>query len=156
MTREITGALMALVAVLGVGLACGLETDDNITTGEDRGTRTQTASLPKKLDSYEIKGIRFAYYLIPADLDRDELVKTAERIHSDEADTQLILVDDDSRVAEYIKYVKAISGSGEIDEPLPQEWADKHIVANVQKHMNGRWVLYKSYGYEEIADLSGE
>lgn len=148
--------MLALMIVLWTGLACGLDADESSSSGNDKGTQTENASLPKKLDSYELKGIKFAYYLIPAGLETDELVKTAKEIHESENDTQLILVDDDSKIDEYIKYVKAISGIGELEDPMPQEWADKHIVANVQKHMNGRWVLYKSYGFEEIAELEGE
>ncbi|QQS40418.1 MAG: hypothetical protein IPM63_13750 [Acidobacteriota bacterium] len=148
-------SILALIILLGAGLACNLDADQN--NGSSGGdTQTESSSLPKKLDSYELKGIKFAYYLIPAGLEKDELVKTAKEIHESEDDTQLILVDDDSKVGEYIKYVKAISGIGELEDPMPQEWADKHIVANVQKHMNGRWVLYKSYGFEEIAELEGE
>lgn len=136
--------LLILLVVVGIGLACRNETG---------GSKNESEKLPKKLDSYEIKGLKFAYYLIPKDLSPDKLKKTAEWIHGQEDDTQLILVDDDSQVAEYISYVKAISSGGEVEKPLPQEWADKHIVANVQKYLNGRWVLCEGYGYKEIADL---
>lgn len=152
MFRQSLSALFALIAVLGVGLACSLDAGE----GQTSESGAESASLPRKLDSYELKGISFAYYLIPAGLNQDELKRTAEEIHASEPDAQLILVDDDSKVGEYIAYVKAISGPGDVDVTLPQEWADKHIVANVQKHMNGRWVLYKSYGYEEIGELSSE
>lgn len=148
MLRQSVSALFALIAVLGIGLACGLDADE--------GQSSESTSLPRKLDSYEIKGISFVYYLIPTGLSEEELLRTAEEIHASEPDAQLILVDDDSKVGEYIAYVKAISGPGDVDVTLPQEWADKHIVANVQKHLNGRWVLYKSYGYEEIGELKSE
>ncbi len=36
---------------------------------------------------------------------------------------------------------------------MPQEWADKHIVANLQKFLSGKWMLYKGYGYEEIGEI---
>ncbi len=49
--------------------------------------------------------------------------------------------------------LKAISGQGEIDKPMPAAWADKHIVANVQKYMSGKFVLCKGNGSSEIADL---
>lgn len=147
-------SILALIILLGAALACNLDADNDGSSGGE--SQSENASLPKKLDSYELKGIKFAYYQIPAGLGKEELVKMATEIHESESDTQLILVDDDSKVDEYIKYVKAISGVGELEDPMPQEWADKHIVANVQKHMNGRWVLYKSYGFEEIAELEGE
>jgi hypothetical protein len=149
-------AFLALIAVLGIGLACGLDSNDKDSSVGEPGTGTESDSLPRKLDSYSIKGINFAFYLIPAGLDREALIETAEKIHADETDTQLILVDDDSKVTEYIKYAKAISGLGEIEGPMPQEWADKHIVANLQKYMNGRWVLCKGNGSEELADLKKE
>ncbi|MCB1025814.1 MAG: hypothetical protein KDB79_15570 [Acidobacteria bacterium] len=140
--------LLVLSLVIGIGIGCSLDTKD-----PNSSSQNDSEKFPKKLDNYEIKGFKFAYYQIPKGLSREELLKVAQAIHEMETDTQLILVDDDSKVAEYIKYVKAISGSGEIDEPLPQEWADKHIIANVQKYMNGRWVLCESNGSKEIADL---
>lgn len=145
--------LLALILVIGAGLACNLGSEDTKGTGETSEKSNQTEQLPRKLDAYEIKGFKFAYYLIPADLDREALIKTANEIHAEDTDSQLILVDDDSKVAEYIKYAKAISGIGELDEPMPQEWADKHIIANVQKYTSGRWVLCESNGSVEIADL---
>ena len=36
---------------------------------------------------------------------------------------------------------------------MPKEWADKHIVANVQKYMSGKFMLCKGAGYKEIAEL---
>jgi len=41
----------------------------------------------------------------------------------------------------------------EIDKPIPAAWADKHIVANVQKYMTGKFVLCKGNGSSEIAEL---
>jgi hypothetical protein len=90
---------------------------------------------------------------VPAGLKGDELIETAQRIHDQESDTQLILIDDDSQMADYIAYAKAISGQGEIDKPMPAEWADKHIIANVQKYMSGKFVLCEGNGSKEIADL---
>ncbi len=136
--------LLILALVIGIGSACSLDTKD---------ANMDSETLPKKIDSYEIKGFKFAYYKIPGNLSSEKLLPVAQAIHEQEDDTQLIFVDDDSKAAEYISYVKAVSGSGDIKEPMPQEWADKHIVANVQKYMNGRWVLCEGYGYKEIADL---
>jgi len=36
---------------------------------------------------------------------------------------------------------------------MPAEWADKHIIANVQKYMSGKFVLCEGNGSKEIADL---
>jgi hypothetical protein len=140
--------LLVLSLVIGIGLACSFDKKDAKSSSPN-----DSEKFPKKLDNYEIKGFKFAYYQIPKGLNEEKLLKVAQAIHEQENDTQLILVDDVSKVADYIKYVKAVSGSGEIEEPMPQEWADEHIVANVQKYMNGRWVLCEGYGYKEIADL---
>lgn len=139
--------LLILALVIGIGLACSFDAGD---TKND--LQNDSVKLPKKLDAYEIKGLKFAYYLVPKDLSREKLIKVAQAIHKLEDDTQLILVDDEEKVAEYIEYVKGIS-SGNVDKPMPQEWADEHIVANVQKYLNGRWVLCEGYGFVEIADL---
>lgn len=141
--------LLVLSLVIGIGLACSSDSKETKSSSQNN-----SENLPKKIDNYEIKGFKFAYYKIPKNLSQEKLLKVAQAIHEQEDDTQLILVDDDSKAADYIKYVKAVSGSGEIEEPMPQEWADEHIVANVQKYMNGRWVLCEGYGYKEIADLN--
>ncbi len=135
--------LFFIAIAIGLGFACGRNSGDQ----EDVSKR-----LPRHLDSYEIKGIRFAYYLIPKDLNTEGLTKVANSIHKEKPDSNLILVDDDSKLENYIRYAKSISSGGEPTE-LPSEWADKHIIANVQKYLNGRWVLCKGNGYEEIAEL---
>jgi hypothetical protein len=115
--------------------------------------KPDSSSKPVKLESYSIKGIKFVYFKIPAGLKKAELIETAQKLHEQEADTQLILVDDDSQLADYISYVKAISGQGELDKPLPADWADKHIVANVQKYTSGKFVLCEGNGSIEITEL---
>jgi hypothetical protein len=112
----------------------------------------QAAKLPRKLDGYTLRGLTFSYYLIPAGLSRDELMKTAQEIHASEPEAQLILVDDESGVADYVSYAKGMS-QGNQDVQLPKEWADKHIVANLQRLMSGKWMLYEGYGYKEIGEV---
>jgi hypothetical protein len=153
MNKNILNFMLILILVAGIGLACNLKTGDTKIADDSRTEVSETEALPKKLDAYEIKGFKFAYYLIPAGLERADLLKTAGEIHRTEPDTQLVLVDDETRVADYIKYVKSVSGAAEAGAEMPQEWAEKHIVANVQKYMNGRWVLCESYGYKEIGDI---
>lgn len=125
----------------------------NVAKNGETGSKPGDANRPAKLTSYSIKGIKFAWYKVPAGLKGDELIATAQKIHDQESDTQLILIDDDSQMADYIAYAKAISGQGEIDKPMPAEWADKHIIANVQKYMSGKFVLCEGNGSKEIADL---
>lgn len=151
--KNLLNLCLVLTALIAVNLGCTDDRNGNSGTG-NQGASGKANAKEAKLDSYTIKGIKFAYYKIPSGLGREDLIKTAQKIHDAEPDTQLILVDDDSKVKEYIAYVKAISGQGDIDKAqLPQEWADKHIVANVQKYTSGRFVLCESNGSVEIADL---
>lgn len=146
--------IVILSLLLVFGLACGGGgTGGNQTQGTSPDSKKASPETTGKLDSYTIKRIKFAYFKIPAGLSKEALIETAQRLHDSEPDTQLILVDDDSKVKDYIAYAKAISSGGEVNIELPQEWADKHIVANVQKYMNDRFVLCESNGSKEIADL---
>lgn len=76
----------------------------------------------------------------------------ARTVHDGEADAQLILVDDDSGLAEYVNYAKRFS-KGETTAELPKEWAERHIAANMQKYPSGKYNLCESYGSVEIAEL---
>jgi hypothetical protein len=130
--------LLILALFLGISLAC--------TSSGAKESET------KKLQSYTLRGLNFSYYKIPANLKREDLIKTAQEIHDAEPDAQLILVDDDAEIAEYINYAQAFSRNN-FDAKLPKDWADKHVVANAQKLVNGKWQLCEGYGYREIADL---
>jgi len=151
--------LLILSFLLAAGLACSAlgdtaknrEGQANDTSSRD--SRSAKPDKPRKLDSYSIKGIKFVYFMIPVGLTKSDLIETAQKLHEQEPDAQLILIDDDSQLADYISYAKAISGQGELDKPQPVEWADKHIIANVQKYMNGKFVLCEGNGSAEITDL---
>lgn len=143
-------AIVILILLFSV-LACSSE--NAVGPENSRPAVTRSASGPQKLDSYTIKGIEFVYYKIPANLERDALIAVAQKLHEAENGAQLILVDDDSELADYIAYAKAISGVGDVDKPLPQEWADAHIVANVQRYLSGKYVLCEGNGSKEIAEL---
>ena len=140
--------LLVLPLLIAAALGCS-----NVAKNSETGSKPADVNKPAKLESYTIKGIKFAWYKIPAGVKGDDLIATAQKIHDQEPDTQLILIDDDSQMADYIAYAKAISGQGEIDKPMPAEWADKHIIANVQKYMSGKFVLCEGNGSKEIADL---
>lgn len=149
--------LLGLMIILSVGLACNFseaelnKTDVRAKT-EKPQTESENASSVKRIDGYTMRGFEFVYYKIPANLNREDLIETAQKLHEKEPKAQLILVDDDSKVQEYIDYAKAVS-VGNYDAEMPKNWADEHIVANVQKMMSGKFVLYEGYGYKEIADL---
>jgi hypothetical protein len=137
--------------LLIIGLGCA-SSGENAEKNIHAETKNQQKEEPKKLDRYTLRGIVFVYYKIPAGLDQEELIEVAQTLHDEEPAAQLILVDDDSKVAEYIDYAKKIS-TGDAETRMPKEWADKHIVANVQKYMSGKFVLCLGRGFEEIAEL---
>lgn len=141
-------ALFILILLLGIGLSC-----DNFGTSESPTFRNYNEAEPKRIDGYKLRGLEFAYYKIPADLNREELIAMAQKLHEEEPNAQLILVDDESQVQDYIAYAKAVS-SGNYEAKLPKEWADKHIVANLQKMVSGKFILCEGYGYKEIAELT--
>lgn len=146
--------LFVLILLLGVSLACNRsEAKSESETDAPRAEKRETKSNEtERLDSYSLRGLEFIYYKIPADLSREQLIETAQKLHENEPKAQLILVDDDSQVEDYVKYAKQVSG-GNYDAEFPQQWAEQHIVANVQKLVSGKWMIYESYGYKEIAEL---
>jgi hypothetical protein len=155
MRRNNINLLVIITLCLASALACKMGGSDAGGNKQGSGTtasKQETAKKPRRLDGYTVRGLTFSYYLIPAGLSRDELMKTAKEIHESDPEAQLILVDDESGVQDYITYVKAVS-QGNQDAKLPKEWADKHIVANLQKFMSGKWMLYEGYGYKEIGEL---
>lgn len=138
-------SVYAVLLLVFAAVACSI--------GDAAGNGQSGVPGTMRLTGYSIQGIKFAYYKIGKDLSEAELIETAQKIHDAEPDTQIIMVDDDSRLADYVAYVKAVSGPGDVSVEMPVEWADEHIVANVQKYMSGKFVLCKGYGYMEIADL---
>jgi len=136
--------LLILTLLFGINIACSSSNAKQI--------QTKNAQTIEKLESYTLRGLKFSYYKIPANLKREDLIKTAQEIHEIEPDAHFILVDDASQIDEYINYAQAFSKNN-FDARLPKEWADKHIVANAQKLVSGKWQLYEGYGYREITDL---
>lgn len=143
--------LLVLIMLSGVGLACKFS---EAQSGERKLEAEKTEKKPEieRIDRYTIRGFEFVYYKIPVGLSREKLIETAQKLHEEEPKAQLILIDDDSKAQDYINYAKAVS-AGDYETPLPKDWADKHVVANVQKMMSGKFVLYEGYGYKEIAEL---
>lgn len=126
--------------------------DTTSTRGESAQVAPPAAAAPKRLGGYTVRVFKWAYYLVPKDLSTEQLLAQAAAIRRLEPDTQLMLVDDESGVEDYIAYAKAVS-EGRGDAVLPEAWADAHIVANLQKLVSGKWMLYKGYGYEEIGEV---
>ncbi len=143
--------LLVLALLLVTGLACNFNAGDMKLKSEQK-IENNMVQMAEKLETYTIRGLKFSYYKIPPKLSQAELIKTAREIHSIEPDAQLILVDDDSRLADYVAYTQEFS-KGNMSAEMPKDWAEKHIVANAQKLMSGKWQLYEGYGYKQIADL---
>ena len=139
---------LGLILLLSLALGCNLSESKT----ENPKSTSESKSTTQRIDGYNVRGFEFAYYKIPAGLSRQELIATAQKLHQAEPKAQLILVDDASQVQDYINYAKSISAGNEAGK-LPKEWADKHIVANVQKYTSGKFMLCEGYGYKEIAEL---
>ena len=146
--------MIVLCLLLIAGLGCKPSAQAERNRVSNVSTVSAKSEESYKLDEYTIKGFHFVYFRIPSNLDRQKLIEVAQHLHDSEPDAQLLLVDDDSRLKDYVAYAKASSGQGDIEKTeLPKEWAEKHIVANVQKYVSGKFVLCEGNGYKEIADL---
>lgn len=115
-------------------------------------TKIEDATKPKLLDTYTVRGFRFSYYLVAKDMSNEDLIATAQELHRQETDAQLILVDEESGIADYVNYAKETS-KGNNDVNFPKQWAAEHIVGNVQRYLSGKWMLCEGNGYKEIAEL---
>lgn len=145
--------ILALFSFLG--LACNFNTKANDKSSLNSSQKIETnkdENKPKRLDNYTVRGFKFSYYLVPKNLTDDELITIANEIHAQEPEAQLILVDEEAGLADYVNYAKEIS-KGNKDITFPKEWADEHIVGNVQKYLSGKWMLCEGNGYREIAEL---
>jgi hypothetical protein len=149
--NSVLGLALFVLVALGCNLDSGTK-DNNSNQNNAPAAAQESGTKHRRLDTYKVKGFTFSYYLIPAGLSREQLIATAQELHDAEPDAQLILVDDDSQVQDYITYAKELSG-GNDEAKAPKEWADKHIVANLQKLMSGKFMLCESNGSEEIAIL---
>lgn len=135
-----------------ISFGCATETENNTSIKKISSNNSIDYTVSTKLGVDHQRGIKIVYYKIPAALSHEELIETAAALHKNEPAAQMILVDDDSRAVEYIRYVNETS-NGVAKTKMPKEWADKHIVANVQKHINGKFVLCAGRGFQEIAEL---
>jgi hypothetical protein len=146
--------ILILMILLSFGLACSLNDSQASGNGNDSRQQIELGQNDKfrRLETYSVRGFKFSYYLIPKGLDRAELIATAQEIRSAEPDAQLVLVDDDTQLPEYVAYAREISLGNSGAKP-PKEWANRHIIANVQKYLSGKWMLCEGNGYREIAEL---
>jgi lipoprotein-anchoring transpeptidase ErfK/SrfK len=148
--NRITAIITFLLIAISFGCAPATENNAGIKKFSSNNSAVHAASAKLGVDRQ--RGVKIVYYKIPAALSLEELIETAGALHKKEPAAQIILVDDDSRAAEYIRYVNE-TGNGVANTKMPKEWADKHIIANVQKHVNGKFVLCAGRGFQEIAEL---
>src|SRR4051794_11697655 len=105
--KNMSSAAVAIIILLAVSLACS-RAGSNVANSNKPAepanaavpAKPEISAKPARLESYAIKGIKFAYYRIPAGLKKDELIDTAQKLHDLEPDTQIIMVDDDSQLAD--------------------------------------------------------
>ena len=103
MNKNLFSAAIVLPLVLGFGLACsniGGNSTSNTSKPSPESTKQSDSKLAK-LDAYTIKGIKFAYFKIPAGLKENELIDVEQKLHEQEQETQLVLVDDESELKDY-------------------------------------------------------
>ena len=165
--------LISLCLLCWIGLACQFkfgETSENSNTSEnkiaeknskDKKSEKNTddsgdteSESPKKAGNYFYQRFDYSLYKIPKNLSESELTKVAEKLHSQEPKSFLVLIDDDSKVKQYITYHEQLeNGSPEVE--FPTEWANEHIVASVIMFLEGggKWYLTKGYSYEKIVEI---
>ena len=93
MNKSFLSMLFAAALVVVSGLACG-DLGNSNKSGEQPSNsgkpsvedKAKTSDKPAKLDSYSIKGIKFAYFKIPSGLKKEELIELAQKLHDQEPD----------------------------------------------------------------------
>jgi hypothetical protein len=141
--------LLGLILLTAFNFACDISQAKTENPPQVSGKKE---FLTKRIDNYNRLGIEFVYYKIAANLSREDLIAVAQQLHETEPNASLVLVDDESKVNEYMEFAKLVN-PGYNDVEMPKEWADKHIIANLQRYLSGKFVLCEGYGYKEIAKL---
>lgn len=72
-------------------------------------TKREIINTDRRIGGYNFLGTNFAYYKIPADLSREDLIALAKRLHENESKANLFLVDDVSKIGDYIKFAQIIN-----------------------------------------------
>ncbi len=97
----------------------------------------------KKLEIWECNFTKMGHVVIPGELSREELVEVAEKIHRDQWETLLFLIDDEAGAKNHIRYMKQMC-KGEADKStFPHDWADRHIIATIMRGKDASWDLYE-------------
>lgn len=97
----------------------------------------------KKLEIWECNLNKMGHVLIAGELSREELIELAEKIHKDQWETILFLIDDEAGAKNHIRYMKQ-NCKGEADNStFPHDWADRHIIATIKRGDDASWDLYE-------------
>ena len=97
----------------------------------------------KKLEIWECNLNKMGHVLIPGELSREELIELALKIHQDQWETVLFLIDDEAGAKNHIRYMKQMCKYEADKSTFPHDWADRHIIATFLRGNDGSWDLYE-------------
>jgi len=146
---ELIGAGILLFVVLACNLSAGnkqnpTNTDGDTTNPKVLGTFTNRFKMVNK------------YVLVRKGLTDAQLIELAKDMHRKELAVTFWFLDDDSKSAEMMKWVKAYeAGESDASDPITN-WMSDHIVANLQQYFRegGRyWALSKGMMGDKIAEI---
>lgn len=129
----------------------------------------------KELESYEKAGDIWKSIVIPIDTNKEDLIKLAKDIHQRDPLSSYHIFDDDTKFQEYkdwdinygkikdqdgkvkdivecinIEYCRSLAQQGKYAYSFPEEWVNKHLVADIQKMFTENkkleWGLYDVWG----------
>ncbi|MEO8073943.1 MAG: hypothetical protein ABI891_15815 [Acidobacteriota bacterium] len=141
----------------------GKSSRDAKNADENHEKYVNTSDAPKKLAAFTYRKMKYAVYLL-ADLGEDEddvkFIKIAQKLHDSEPDTNLILIDDDSGLKQYVAFMREVEQLGSNatrKNRFPKAWAEEHILGNVGaegENNSRKWFLMLGYIHsEKIAEL---
>jgi hypothetical protein len=147
------GKLIGSGILLFVVLACNLSANNNQKPANTSGATTE----PKVLGEFtnRLKMVN-KYVLVEKGLTDAQLIELAKGLHRKEPAVTFWFLDDDSKSAEMMTWVKAYAaGEADASDPITN-WMSEHIVANLQQYFRegGRyWALSKGMMGDKIAEI---
>ena len=148
------GKLIGSGILLFVVLACNLSANNNQKPTNTSGVTTE----PKVLGEFtnRLKMVN-KYVLVQKGLTDAQLIELAKTLHRKEPSVTFWFLDDDSKSAEMMTWVKAYAaGEAEASDPITT-WMSEHIVANLQQYFGEGgaryWALSKGMMGDQIAKI---
>jgi hypothetical protein len=97
------------------------------------------------------------YVLVPKDLSTEKLTETATNLHRAEPEVNFWFVDDESKSAEMLQWVKAYEkGEATASDPIV-DWMADHVVGNLQQYFGEGgtkyWALSKGMMGDRITKI---